>query len=110
MRNAFHVLIGFSIMYVIGSLTNFAGFDTYSMIVGVPLISLIVGLVIGFFWEWKQSLQNPKNFDNNDIFRTALGTLSGGLFSLWLPDINWLMITLSITSAVLILKDLIKKK
>ena len=110
MRNAFHVLIGFSIMYVIGSLTNFAEFDVYSMTVGVPLISLVVGAVIGFFWEWRQSLQNPKNFDNNDIFRTALGALSGGIFSLWLPDINWLMITLSITSAVLVLKDLIKKK
>lgn len=109
MRNAFHVLIGFSIMYVIGSLTNFAEFDAYSMTVGVPLISLIVGLVIGFFWEWKQSLQNPKNFDNNDILRTTLGTLSGGLFSLWMPDINWLIISLSIVSIGLVLKDLIKK-
>ena len=97
-------------MYLIGSLTNFSEFTTYSKIVGVPLISLIVGSAIGFVWEWLQSLKNPKNFDNNDIFRTALGTLSGGLFSLWLPDINWLMITLSITSAVLVLKDLIKKK
>ena len=108
-RDYYHVFIGFSLMYILGSLTNFSGFDVYSMTVGVPLISLVVGAAIGCFWEWGQSLQNPKNFDDNDIFRTALGALLGGLFSLWLPDINWLMITLSITSAVLVLKDLIKK-
>ena len=109
MRNFYHILIGFTLMYLIGSLTNFSEFTTYSKIVGVPLISLIVGSAIGFVWEWRQSLQNPKNFDNNDILRTTLGTLSGGLFSLWMPDINWLIISLSIVSIGLVLKDLIKK-
>jgi hypothetical protein len=96
-------------MYILGSLTNFSEFTNYSMIVGVPLISLVVGATIGFFWEWLQSLINPKNFDKNDIFRTAVGTLLGGLFSLWCPDVNLLMIPLCAISIGLVLIDLIKK-
>ena len=106
-RDFYHIFIGFSIMYVIGSLTNFSEFDTYSKIVGVPLISLIVGSAVGFAWEWLQSLKNPKNFDKNDIERTAVGTLLGGLFSMWIPDVTWLIWSTCIISTVLIVNDII---
>jgi hypothetical protein len=41
-----------------------------------------------------------------DIARTAVGTLAGGLFSLWLPDIKWLMISTCVASMLLVLNDL----
>jgi hypothetical protein len=108
MRNAYHILIGFTLMYLIGSLTNFSEFTTYSKIVGVPLISLIVGSAIGFVWEWLQSLRNPLIFDLNDIIRTAIGSFLGGLFSLWMPNILWLILVSCSVSLFLIIKDLKK--
>jgi hypothetical protein len=106
-RNFYHVFIGWTALYLIGSLTNFAEFTTYSKTVGVPLISLIVGSAIGFAWEWLQSLKNPKNFDKYDIFRTAVGTLLGGLVSLWIPNVTWLLWSSCIISTVLIVNDII---
>lgn len=106
-RDFYHIFIGYTALYLIGSLTNFAEFTTYSKIVGVPLISLIVGGVAGGFWEWLQSLTNPKNFDFNDIERTAIGTLLGGLFSMWIPDVIWLIWSTCIISTVLIVNDII---
>lgn len=107
MRNAFHVQIGFTIMYLIGCLTGFAEFTLYSKIVGVGFISIIVGLAIGFAWEWLQALINPKVFDENDIERTIIGTVFGGIFSIIFPDVQWLLWGSCIISTFLIVKDLI---
>lgn len=106
MRDALHIAIGFNIMYLIGSLTNFAEFTTYSKIVGVPLISLIVGGFIGFAWEWLQSYLMKSFFDFNDVGRTAIGTLLGGLFSLWMPNITLLIWLSCGVSIVLVVKEL----
>ena len=106
MRDALHIAIGFTIMYLIGSLTNFAEFTTYSKIVGVPIISLIVGGAIGFAWEWLQSYLMKSFFDFNDVCRTAIGTLLGGLFSLWMPNILWLIWLSCGVSIVLVVKEL----
>jgi hypothetical protein len=106
LRDSFHIFIGFAIMYLIGSATDFAEFTLDGKIVGVPLVSAIIGISIGFFWEWCQSVIIKSHFDVMDIVRTAVGTFTGGLFSLWLPDIKWLMISTSVISMLLVLNDL----
>jgi hypothetical protein len=55
MRNFYHVLIGFSIVYTIGVLTGFQSYTLEGKIIGVPLISIIIGGILGFLWEAKQS-------------------------------------------------------
>jgi len=106
-RDYYHIFIGFTIMYLIGSVTNFAEFNTYSKIIGVPLISLIIGGFAGFFWEWVQSYLMKSYFDYNDVIRTAIGSLLGGLFCLWLPNILLLILVTCGISLCLIIKDLI---
>jgi hypothetical protein len=106
LRDSFHIFIGFAIMYLIGSLTDFAEFTLDGKIIGVPLVSAVIGVSIGFFWEWCQSVIIKSYFDVMDIVRTAVGTLVGGLFSLWFPDIKWLMISTFVISMLLVLNDL----
>ena len=76
LRDSFHIFIGFAIMYLIGSVTDFAEFTLDGKIIGVPIASAFIG------------------------------TFAGGLFSLWFPDIKWLMISTCIISMLLVLNDL----
>ena len=91
-------------MYAIGILTGFQTYTLESKIIGVPLVSIIVSGVIGFFWEVKQAWKKPKNFDRNDIIRTAIGGLLGGIFSLFVVSQS-LMFTLIAISCLLIVKE-----
>ena len=106
LRDSFHIFIGFAIMYLIGSVTDFAEFTLDGKIIGVPIASAFVGAMIGFFWEWCQSVIIKTYFDFIDIVRTAVGTFVGGLFSLWFPDIKWLIISTCVISMLLVLNDL----
>lgn len=107
MRNFYHILIGFTIMYVIGSLTNFSTFTDGSKLIGVPFASAIVGIGVGFFWEWFQSYTMKTFFDMKDVIRTGLGSLLGGVLSIFVPDIVLLMIILSVASSLLVINDLV---
>jgi len=104
MRNFFHIFIGFSIVYAIGILTGFQTYTLEAKIIGVPLVSVLIGVVIGFFWEVKQAWKKPKNFDRKDIIRTAIGTLAGGLLSLFVVSQS-LMFCLLVISAILIVRE-----
>lgn len=107
MRNFYHILIGFTIMYIIGSLTNFSNFTDVGKLIGVPIASAIVGVVVGFFWEWFQSYIMKSFFDMKDVIRTGLGSLLGGLYSIFIPDVVWFMILWSSVSFILVVNDLI---
>jgi len=106
LRDSFHIFIGFTIMYLIGSVTDFAEFTLDGKIIGVPIASAFIGAMIGFFWEWAQTIIIKSYFDYMDIVRTAVGTLAGGVFSIWLPDIEWLMWSTCIVSVLLVLNDM----
>ena len=106
LRDSFHIFIGFAIMYLIGSVTDFAEFTLDGKIIGVPIVSAFIGGMIGFFWEWAQAVIIKSYFDFMDIVRTAVGTFAGGLFSLWLPDIGWLIWSTCIVSVLLVLNDM----
>ena len=81
MRNALHVILGILIMFTIGWLTDFSEYTTDGKYVGVPLLSLILGIFVGFNWELYWFAKNKSVVDKNDIIRTAIGFLIGGLLA-----------------------------
>ena len=81
MRNALHVIIGAVIMFAIGWITDFNEYTTQGKYIGVPLLSLFLGTVIGFVWELCQWIKYGAYMDRNDIIRTAIGFLIGGLIA-----------------------------
>lgn len=107
MRNFYHILIGFAITYTIG-LNAFTGFNLiFGNILGVILVSTVISGCIGFIWEWVQSYRFMSFFDMNDVLRTAIGGLFGGVLSMFIVS-QTLMIVLIILSTYLIIKDLKK--
>jgi hypothetical protein len=91
-------------MYVIGCLTEFSTYTLASKIVGVPLASVIIGIAVGFFWEWFQSYKLKTFMDLNDVLRTAIGTIFGGLFSLFIVSQTICIIGV-IVSVLLVVND-----
>ncbi len=81
MRNALHIILGAVIMFVIGWLTDFSEYTTEGKYIGVPVASLIIGTFIGFCWEGYWDNKYKGTFDKNDIIRTAIGFLIGGLIA-----------------------------
>ncbi len=92
-------------MYIIGSLTDFSTFTLESKIIGVPLASAVVGLTLGFAWEWIQGVFIDSPLNIGDILRTIIGTLTGGILSLFFPDVLWIMLTFGVASFLLIVYD-----
>ena len=81
MRNALHVLLGILIMFTIGYLTDFSNYTTDGKYIGVPLLSLILGIFVGFNWELYHWVKMGAAMDKNDIIRTTIGFLIGGLLA-----------------------------
>jgi hypothetical protein len=81
MRNALHVILGTAIMFIIGWLTGFNDYTTEGKYIGVPLVSIFLGLFVGFGWELYHWVQTGAYMDKNDIIRTAIGFLIGGLLA-----------------------------
>ena len=68
-------------MFTIGYLTDFSNYTTDGKYVGVPLLSLILGIFVGFNWELYHWVKTGAYIDKNDIIRTAIGFLIGGLLA-----------------------------
>jgi hypothetical protein len=81
MRNALHVILGILIMFTIGFITDFSNYTTDGKYVGVTLLSLILGIFVGFNWELYHWVKTGAYIDKNDIIRTAIGFLIGGLLA-----------------------------
>lgn len=81
MRNFLHILCGFAIMLAIGILAKFSTYTTEGRLIGVPLLSVFFGLFIGFAWELYRWKIGRSYIDINDIFRTAIGALIGGVIA-----------------------------
>ena len=106
-RDFFHVFIGFTFLYIIGSYTDFSTYTLESKIIGCTSVSFVIGGILGFLWELYQLKKEKILFiGKRDILLTATGGLAGGLASLWFPDIFLLGLTLFVISALLVLRDL----
>jgi hypothetical protein len=80
-RDLLHVLLGILIMFTIGWITDFGNYTTEGKYIGVPLVSLFLGTFIGFCWELYHWVKTGAYMDKNDIIRTAIGFLIGGLLA-----------------------------
>lgn len=81
MRNALHVILGIAIMFLIGYITGFSNYTNEGRYIGVPLLSIFMGLFVGFGWELYWWVKNGAYMDINDIFRTTIGFLIGGILA-----------------------------
>ena len=105
LNDIFHYLIGFSFLHAIGNLTNWNEFDNYSKIIAVPILSIIIGIAIGFGIEAIQDLIVKKGFDNTDIARTTIGAFFGGLMSVFFPSLDLFMwISLGVSASLIIME------
>jgi hypothetical protein len=80
-RDALHVILGILIMFTIGYLTHFSNYTTEGKYIGVPLLSIFLGLFVGFCWELYHWVKIGAYMDSNDIIRTAIGFLIGGMLA-----------------------------
>jgi hypothetical protein len=80
-RDALHVLLGILIMFTIGFITDFNNYTTEGKYIGVPLLSIFLGLFVGFCWELYHWVKIGAYMDSNDIIRTAIGFLIGGMLA-----------------------------
>jgi hypothetical protein len=81
MRNALHVILGIVIMFTIGWLTGFKNYTIEGKYIGVPLLSAFLGVFVGYAWELYHWDRTGAYMDKNDIIRTAIGFLIGGLLA-----------------------------
>jgi len=80
-RDLLHIFLGILIMFTIGYLTDFSNYTTEGKYIGVPLVSLFLGTFVGFSWELYHWVKVGAYMDKNDIIRTAIGFLIGGLLA-----------------------------
>jgi hypothetical protein len=80
-RDALHVILGILIMFTIGFTTDFNNYTTEGKYIGVPLLSIFLGLFVGFCWELYHWVKIGAYMDSNDIIRTAIGFLIGGMLA-----------------------------
>jgi hypothetical protein len=109
-RNAFHILIGFTIGYIFFIKTkinaypiNLEHWNNFFL----PIVGFVVGAIAGIIWERIQEKIFGANFDLNDVLRTGFGGLAGGVVSLFFVSKILMLILLSI-SLILVFIDLIR--
>jgi len=84
MRNSLHVIFGYIIMFIIGYLCKFSTYTLEGKGIGVTALSIFLGILIGYHWELYQEQKTGSKMDTNDILRTTLGFLLGGLTTAFL--------------------------
>lgn len=79
MRNFLHYLFGAISMFLIAYLCGFHTYTNSAKTIGIPLLSIILGFILGFWWELYQiaSKQTIK-IGWDDVLRTAIGSAIGG--------------------------------
>ena len=110
MRNTYHYGIGFAIAYaffIIFKLNEFPLSLEYWNNYLTSLAGVVLSGSVGFIWEYYQSAKNGSFFDINDVFRSGVGGLIGGIFAFLFVS-QTLMIALIIISAILVIRDLTK--
>lgn len=110
-RDFFHLFIGFTFVYIIGSFTDFSTYTLEGKIIGCTSLSFFLGGFLGLAWELYQFKKKKiKKIGFKDVLITAFGGLMGGLFSLWFPDLLFLGIALTVISVLLVVRELKKNK
>ena len=85
MRNLLHYIAGFLIMFLVAYLCKFHTYTHSAKTIGIPLLSIILGFILGFWWELYQiaSKQTIK-IGWDDVLRTTIGSAIGGFLGTFL--------------------------
>ena len=87
-NNVLHVILMFSILYLIGVATEFSEFTTEAKIIAIAPSSYIIGWVIGFFLEFGQSKLMTDSYSKTDMILYAIGGLIGGVASIFFVNLS----------------------
>jgi len=72
-------------MFTIAYLGDFYTYTDSSKLIGVPLLSFTLGLVVGFLWELYQiAKKQTVVLGWDDVFRTIIGSFIGGVLAIFL--------------------------
>lgn len=98
-NNICHYILGISIMYFIGNATEFSTYTDYSKVIAI-ITSLFLGFGIGWSIEQFQFyITKVAKAYWNDVARTTVGFLIGGLMAVFFPNLNLFMwVSLSVTA------------
>ena len=97
--NICHYFVGFVWLYAIGNLTNTSTFDLYGKFMAV-VVSIFLGAFFGWIIEQVQFYFTDEQKPYlDDIVRTSIGGLFGGLMAVLFPKLNLFMwISLGVTA------------
>ena len=90
LRDYAHVFMLFSYIYSMWFYSLAYEYTLDSKIIGMSLVSIILSIIFGGFWEWCQSYFLEAPFDLKDIARGTVGGFLGYLFYLWQPNIEFI--------------------
>ena len=88
LRNLFHYIGGFSFAYAIGNATGFYDFYIWQKIIGSIIVGSVIGLGMGFSYEFYKNVVFKNPVDETDIYRTAIGSLIGFGLSTLVTDLK----------------------
>ena len=108
LRNLFHYILGFTMLYCIGNATATNDFWLWQKIVGSIFIGVCFGGFIGMCWEKLNQELFKINPDLNDVIRTAIGGVLGCLTACFYTDITFITFWMFYICTALIIADLIR--
>lgn len=87
-NNVMHVLLMFSIMYLIGNInvSKFSEFILESKIIGIPLLGFIIGFTLGMVPERIQEKLQVGSFSLYDLLLYGIGGSLGGIVNMLYPE------------------------
>lgn len=89
-NNVLHVILMFSILYLIGVATEFSEFTTEAKIIAIAPSSYIIGWVLGFFLEYGLAKLMTDSYSRTDMILYATGGLIGGVVSIFYINLSFL--------------------
>lgn len=104
-RNSFHIIGGFSIMYFLAKIAGFfsSDYNGWANRVCVSIVLFVFATVIGILYEFiMNKLDNERNTDFKDALRTGYGGYIAGIFTLFTFDSVIFFITFILTILALI--------
>ncbi len=105
LRNLFHYIGGFTFAYAIGNATGFYDFYLWQKIIGSIIVGTVLGLGMGFTYEFYKNVVFKNPVDETDIYRTALGSLFGFGLSTLVSGIKVISVYLFLFCLILLVLD-----
>lgn len=105
LRNLFHYIGGFTFAYEIGNATGFYDFYIWQKIIGSIIVGSVLGLGMGFTYEFYKNVVFKNPVDETDIYRTAIGSLIGFGLSTLVSDLKVISVYLFLFCLILLVLD-----